>query len=77
MAVFVDREYFTLEELLLAWTAAVRMALGRDDLEVWSDASLEPWIVYPGEICLSPFEADLIDGVMTPEEYTSHERILH
>lgn len=68
-------------ELLDAWTSAVRAASGRQDVSVWADPEeINPWIVFEsirGEICLEPWEADLIEGVMTPEAYLlSNGRVL-
>ena len=76
-AEFTNRDAFTLHDLIAAWTDAVQAATGRDDVEVWSDVNLEPVIVFPSGICLDPWEADLIDGVMTPEAYMYAESLVH
>lgn len=60
------------DEIRVCMTRHVRARTHRQDVVVWVSPSLEWWITYsPSDIALEPWEADLIEGVMTPEEWVA------
>jgi len=79
MAQYADTEEpIELQALADDMTRNVQRLTGRTDVNVWLSPDLEWLIIFPGDIALEGWEADLIEGIMTPEQYTSQQdRVTH
>lgn len=75
LAELADEAIVTIEEIATCMTRHVQQATGRTDAEVWVSEELDWWVVID-EIALEPWEADLIDGWMTPAAYLAAGKVV-